>query len=356
MADLGQRPQPVSQSFQEALTHQQDAIKRNREGMDTSMREKANMLRERLGSDSTTVLAMCWAEERGTSTWLTALPLVSQGFDQTWREFYDAPCLRYGWEPSNMPTTCACGQRFSLEHALTCRRGRYIAMRHDEVRDLFAALLSETCHKVATEPELQLLNGAPLHTRGTNLTDDARLDIKGPEDSGSQSVWGNIFWWEGVQPLCCLLPTVPSTEDFRQTRSAKAQALQGTNQRSRGRKLYAFGVFKYRRNRTNLRGVSKETNFPPVGKRNASYSETMGWLWCRISSGFCGPTSSVFVEREPGSTDGIILPPCCPVRGQGAVLVSMEETRDFQWYIETIWKQGHKLFTNHFILWLYFIL
>ena len=43
-----------------------------------------------------------------------------------------------------MPTTCACGQRFSLEHALTCRQGRYIAMRHDEVRDLFAALLSET--------------------------------------------------------------------------------------------------------------------------------------------------------------------------------------------------------------------
>ena len=77
-----------------------------------------------------------------------------------------------------MPTTCACGQRFSLEHALTCRRSGYIAMRHDEVRDLFTALLMETCHNVASEPELQPLNGVPLHTRGANHADGARLDIK----------------------------------------------------------------------------------------------------------------------------------------------------------------------------------
>ena len=40
-------------------------------------------------------------------------------------------------------------------------------MHHDDVLDLFAALLAETCHNVATEPELQPLNGTPLHTRGT---------------------------------------------------------------------------------------------------------------------------------------------------------------------------------------------
>ena len=111
--------QTASQSFQEALADQRDAIKRNREVIDAHMQEKAKALRDKLGSDSTTALAMRWAEERGTSTWLTALPLVSHGFDLTRREFYDALCLRYGWEPSNMPMTHACGQRFSLEHALT---------------------------------------------------------------------------------------------------------------------------------------------------------------------------------------------------------------------------------------------
>ena len=168
----------ADQAFEEALSCQRDATKRQREEWDTGMQEKAKALRERLGHDSTAALAMRWAEQRGTSTWLTALPLVSHGFDLTRREFYDALCLRYGWEPAKMPTTCACGQRFSLEHALTCRRGGYITMRHDEVRDLFTTLLSETCHNVSSEPELQPLNGAPLHTRGANRTDGARLDIK----------------------------------------------------------------------------------------------------------------------------------------------------------------------------------
>ena len=103
--------QPVqSKSFQEALADQRDAVKRNREVMDACMRDKANALRDRLGSDSTTALATRWAEEHGTSTWLAALPLVSHGFDLTRREFYDALCLSYGWEPSMMPMTCACGQ------------------------------------------------------------------------------------------------------------------------------------------------------------------------------------------------------------------------------------------------------
>ena len=146
------------------------------------MQEKAELRRERLPNVSVTTLAMRWAEKRGTSTWLTALPLEGYGFDLTRREFYDSLCLRYGWEPAKLPTNCTCGQRFSLEHALTCRRGGYIAMRHDEVRDLFASLLGEVCHNVSSEPELQPLNGAAMHTRGANQAEGARLDIKAPKN------------------------------------------------------------------------------------------------------------------------------------------------------------------------------
>ena len=89
-----------------------------------------------------------WADQPDASTWLTALPLTSHGFDLTRRKFHDGLCLRYGWEPSNLPSSCSCGQRFGLERALTCRRGGYVAMRHDEVRDLFSELLAETCSNV----------------------------------------------------------------------------------------------------------------------------------------------------------------------------------------------------------------
>ena len=153
----------ADQAFEEALSSQRDATKRQREEWDTGMQEKAKALRERLGHDSTAALAMRWAEQRGTSTWLTALPLVSHGFDLTRREFYDALCLRYGWEPAKMPTTCACGQRFSLEHALTCQRGGYITMRHDEVRDLFTT--SDVSQRVIGARASAIEWSAPPHSR-----------------------------------------------------------------------------------------------------------------------------------------------------------------------------------------------
>ena len=105
--------------------------------------------------------------------------------------------LRYGWEPSNLPSSCSCGQRFGLEHALTCRRGGYVAMRHDEVRDLFSELLAETCSNVTREPELQPLDGVSLQTR----CKPPRRCPAGHQSGrflGEKSFWGHIFWCTGL--------------------------------------------------------------------------------------------------------------------------------------------------------------
>ena len=40
-------------------------------------------------------------------------------------------------------------------HALSCPKGGLPSIRHNEVRDLTATLLTEVCSQVATEPELQ---------------------------------------------------------------------------------------------------------------------------------------------------------------------------------------------------------
>ena len=50
---------------------------------------------------------------------------------------------------------CACGTHFSVEHVLSCPKGGYPSIRHNEIRDLTAALLSEVCHNVSAEPHLQ---------------------------------------------------------------------------------------------------------------------------------------------------------------------------------------------------------
>ena len=63
-------------------------------------------------------------------------------------------------------------------HAMTCSKGDFPTLRHNELRDLTATLLTEVCHNVAIEPHLQPLSGEILTHRSAITTDDARLDIR----------------------------------------------------------------------------------------------------------------------------------------------------------------------------------
>ena len=53
------------------------------------------------------------------------------------------------------PTICVCGNRFSVDHAMTCKRGGFIIQRHNELQDLEADLPDLVCNDVETEPALQ---------------------------------------------------------------------------------------------------------------------------------------------------------------------------------------------------------
>ena len=118
------------------------------------------------------------AKEKGTSSWLSVLPLKDQGLLLHKGEFRDALCLRYGWNLPNTPTTCNCGSAFSIGHAMVCHMGGFPTIRHNEIRDLTASLLTEVCHNVAAEPHLQPLNGETMAFRSAITDDGARLDTR----------------------------------------------------------------------------------------------------------------------------------------------------------------------------------
>ena len=116
------------------------------------------------------------ASEKGSSMWLTSLPLKEMGFNLNKREFRDGLSLRYDWPIADIPSTCLCGENFTIDHAMICMRGGFVIQRHNELRDLEAELLNMVCKYVATEPLLQDIEGEQL-TRGSNKAQDARLDI-----------------------------------------------------------------------------------------------------------------------------------------------------------------------------------
>ena len=118
--------------------------------------------------------AMSLAQEKGASSWLTALPIEEHGFTLHKGAYRDALALRYEWQPNAIPSHCACGKSFSIPHVLSCARGGYPSIRHIEIRDLTAYLLTEVC---STEPTLQPITGE-VFNHATAITEDgARLDI-----------------------------------------------------------------------------------------------------------------------------------------------------------------------------------
>ena len=94
------------------------------------------------------------ASEKGASSWLSVLPLSEFGFTLHKRAFFDALALRYGLQPKELPVYCECGASFSVEHALSCKKGGFPAIRHNELRDFTVNLLTEVCQDVCIEPHL----------------------------------------------------------------------------------------------------------------------------------------------------------------------------------------------------------
>ena len=91
--------------------------------------------------------------------------------------FTDALALRYDWPLNRTPTNCECGLSFSVDHSRSCPRGGFTILRHNEVRDLTANLLTEVSHEVSTEPDLQPVTTESFNLRSTNTQDNARLNI-----------------------------------------------------------------------------------------------------------------------------------------------------------------------------------
>ena len=123
----------------------------------------------------------------GASSWLSARPLQEHGFALHKGAFRVAIALRYGWEPTNLPSHCACGEPFDSCHALTCSKGGFTIARHNEIRDLTASLLREVCTDVEVEPRLQPLSGEVFLHSSANRDPEARLDVK------ARGLWGGTF-------------------------------------------------------------------------------------------------------------------------------------------------------------------
>ena len=70
---------------------------------------------------------------------------------------------------------------------MSCKKGGFVNLRHNEIRDIIAHLLNEVCKDVSVEPRLLKMNGERLSNKTSKANDEGsfrcicyRILDKGP--------------------------------------------------------------------------------------------------------------------------------------------------------------------------------
>lgn len=246
----------------------------------SKQKDEAEHLQQSLSSSLQRSMEL--SQEKGASTWLTALPINEHGFALHKAAFRDSLSLRYGWPLHNTPSHCTCGQSFSVEHALTCKTGGFPAVRHNEVRDITASLLTEVCHGVTIEPHLQPLSGESLSHRSAINQDGARLDV------AMYGFWGGRF----EKAFVDVRVFNPSAQSNRQSslsatyRKHEQEKRRHYDQRVRDVEHGSFTPLVL--STTGGMGRAATTFYKRLAsmlaeKRDTPYSLTLNWIRCRLS-------------------------------------------------------------------------
>ena len=114
----------------------------------------------------------------GASSWLGVLPSQTQSFNLTKAEFQDALCLRYEKPIKNLPSKCPCNKPFDVTHALNCKRGGFVNIRHNNIRDFECSMLKIVAQDVQCEPTLQPVVNKTGYKKSAILVDGASLDVR----------------------------------------------------------------------------------------------------------------------------------------------------------------------------------
>ena len=224
--------------------------------------------------------AMVAAQQKGASYLVTTLPLQKHGFALSKTEFRDQLLMRYRWPVHDLPTTCACGSPFNVDHSQICHLGGFVNMRHDEMKFLLATEVKKVLKDVEMEPSLSPLTGENLQPRSAISSDDARSDIR------AKSFWCRqqnaffdirVFYPHARSYLHRSLPTLFETFE----KDKKREYGDRITQVERG----SFTPLVFSSNG----GMGKEASMTIkklaqdiAGKHSEKYSHVVGLLRCRI--------------------------------------------------------------------------
>ena len=76
----------------------------------------------------------------------------------------------------NLPTSCPCGSEFGIQYSMSCKKGGYISIGHNDLGNLTANVMSEVCKDAEIEPKLTPVSGEELWNEAGHIS---RLEVSG---------------------------------------------------------------------------------------------------------------------------------------------------------------------------------
>ena len=194
------------------------------------------------------------------------------------REFRDAVKLRYDWPFEDIPAVC--GEKFTVDHVMICKRGGFVIQRHNELRELEADLLSMVCSDVEVEPILQDITEKQL-SRGSNRAHDARLGIR-----------ARGFWDPQSSAFFDVRVCHPNAESYKDQEPQQIYRIHENDKK----RLYSRRVLDVEHGSftplvfTTTGGMGKECIRYHIrlaeliaAKKGEHYSQTISWIQARAS-------------------------------------------------------------------------
>ena len=120
-----------------------------------------------------------------TGAWISVLPSTINGTELSSQEFRDALYMRYGITPPDLPGNCdGCEARFTLQHALGCKKGGLVISRHNEIRDELIHLAGKALTPSAIRDEPLIQSGRNAKGKSETTTKEESEKMAENDDRG----------------------------------------------------------------------------------------------------------------------------------------------------------------------------
>ncbi len=163
-----------------------------------------------------------------TGQWLSVMHSTLNGTELLAQgEFRDALLLRHARTPEDLPSHCdGCGAKFNVRHALECKVGGLVILRHNEINEELCDLASKALVPSAVRVESMIHSRRTAEeTKATEAKSPVqRLSRSSDEERGDLLIRG--FWARGTDVIVDVQVTDTDSKSYRSRDPHKVLATQ----------------------------------------------------------------------------------------------------------------------------------